>query len=184
MASADFPPPLSGGISLGQCRPCPFVPSGSTCAVDDSWASLVLACSPAVARLTASSCSYGRRFASGPLGESLAVPTWPFGYGCRHHPVGDLSPQEVRHLPGTRVRPSSGAALVGGSSALGDSGHSSYSWPAAPEQINHRSGGWREVTLAIFLPKKRFSNVFTNAYTFASYKVVTWKDGHTPRRKE
>jgi hypothetical protein len=25
--------------------------------------------------------------------ESLAVPTWPFGYGCRHHPVGDVAPR-------------------------------------------------------------------------------------------
>jgi len=67
MTSADFPSPLSDGISLGQCRPCPFAPSGSTCAVDDSGASLILACSPAVARLTARSCSYGRRLASGPF---------------------------------------------------------------------------------------------------------------------
>ena len=48
MASADFPGPLSLGISLGQCWGFPFVPSGSTAAVDDSWASLVFACSPAV----------------------------------------------------------------------------------------------------------------------------------------
>ena len=108
MASADFSSLLSEEISLGQCRACPCVPSGSACAVDDSWASRVLACSPAVARLTASSCSYGRRFACGPLGESLAVPTWPFGYGWRHHSVGDLSPREVRHLPGTRAPAHSG----------------------------------------------------------------------------
>ena len=44
----------------------------------DSWASRVLACSPTVARLTARSCSYGRRLASGPFarvpcGSHLAV---------------------------------------------------------------------------------------------------------------
>jgi hypothetical protein len=78
MASADFLEPLSPRISLGQCRPCPFAPPSSTCAVYDSWASLVLACSPPVARLAARSCSYGRRFASGPFawvpcGSHLAV---------------------------------------------------------------------------------------------------------------
>jgi hypothetical protein len=77
-ASADFPRPLSPGISLGQCRPCPLTPSGSTVIVDDSWASLVLACSPPMTGLAASSCSYGRRFASSPFapvpyGSSLAV---------------------------------------------------------------------------------------------------------------
>jgi hypothetical protein len=77
-ASADFPRPLSPGISLGQCRPCPLTPSGSTVTVDDSWASLVLACSPPMTGLAASSCSYGRRFASSPFapvpcGSSLAV---------------------------------------------------------------------------------------------------------------
>ena len=40
-ASADFPGPLSPGISLGQCQTCPLAPSGSTVIVDDSWASLV-----------------------------------------------------------------------------------------------------------------------------------------------
>jgi hypothetical protein len=35
MTSADFPRPLSPGISLGQCRPCPLTPSGSTATVDD-----------------------------------------------------------------------------------------------------------------------------------------------------
>ena len=45
-ASADFPRPLGLGISLGQYRPFPSAPSGSTCAVNDSRASLVLACSP------------------------------------------------------------------------------------------------------------------------------------------
>ena len=30
MASADFPPPLSGGISPGQCLFCPLAPLGST----------------------------------------------------------------------------------------------------------------------------------------------------------
>jgi hypothetical protein len=44
----------------------------------DGWASLVLACSPTVARLPARSCSYGRRLASGPFarvpcGSRLAV---------------------------------------------------------------------------------------------------------------
>ena len=78
MAAADFPRLLSPGISLGQCQTCPLAPSGSTCAVDNSGASLFLANSPAVARLTAGSCSYGRRFASGPFarvpcGSRLAV---------------------------------------------------------------------------------------------------------------
>ena len=78
MASADSLQPLGQRVSLGQCRPCPFAPSGSTGAVDDSRASLVLACSPPLARLAARSCSYGRRFASGPFawvpcGSHLAV---------------------------------------------------------------------------------------------------------------
>ena len=103
MASADFPEPLGPGISLGQCRPCPFTPSGSTVTVDDSRASLMLACSPAAPGLTASSCSYGRRFASGPFAPVPYGSNLTFSYGCRHLPVGDLSPREVRHLPGTRA---------------------------------------------------------------------------------
>ena len=83
------------------------------------------------------------------------------------------------HLDSTAgVRASSGAARQ--EKEEDDSNAVERGWLAAPEQINHRSGGWGEVTLAIFLPKKRFSNVLTNAYTFASYKVVTWKDGRTP----
>lgn len=105
MASADFPPPLSHGISPGQYRTCPFAPSGSTVTVDDSGASLVLACSPAALGLTASSCSYGRSFASA-LSELPGGLTPGFRFGCRHLPVGDLSPREVRHLPDTRARPS------------------------------------------------------------------------------
>ena len=104
MASADFPGPLGPGISLGQCRPCPFTPSGSTVTVDDSGASRVVACSPAALGLTASSCSYGRRFASGPFAPVPYGSNLTFGYGGRHLPVGDLSPREVRHLPGTRPR--------------------------------------------------------------------------------
>jgi hypothetical protein len=100
MASADFPPPLGGGISPGQCPTCRFAPSGSTVTVDDSGASLVLACSPAALGLTASSCSYGRRFASA-LSEFPYGLTPGFRFGCRHLPVGDLSPREVRHLPDT-----------------------------------------------------------------------------------
>src|SRR5579859_7154527 len=108
MASADFPPLLSSGISLGQYRTCPFAPSGSTVTVDDSGASRMLACSPAALGLSASSCSYSRRFASA-LSELPCGLTPGFRFGCRHLPVGDLSPQEVRHLPDTRARPSSAA---------------------------------------------------------------------------
>src|ERR1039457_1425903 len=102
MASADFLPPLGDGISPGQCPTCRFAPSGSTVTVDDSGASLVLACSPAALGLTASSCSYGRRFASA-LSEFPYGQTPGFRFGCRHLPVGDLSPREVRHLLDTRA---------------------------------------------------------------------------------
>lgn len=54
--------------------------------VDDLWASLVLACSPATSCLTARLCSFGRTFtfhpfAPAPYGDDLAV-----GYGWRHRP--------------------------------------------------------------------------------------------------
>ena len=111
MASADFPEPLGSGISLGQCQPCPFTPSGSTVAVDDSGALLVLACSPAAFGLTASSCPYGRRFASGPFAPVPYGSSLTFGYGCRHLPVGDLSPREGRHLLGTRAASRQSAAI-------------------------------------------------------------------------
>jgi hypothetical protein len=112
MASADFPMSLNAGISLGQCRPFPFVPSGSTCSVNDSWASRVLVCSPPVTRLTARSCSYGRRFALGPFTWVPCGSHLTLGYGCRHlprrgpftpigsaparHTSADFSPPELR----------------------------------------------------------------------------------------
>jgi hypothetical protein len=72
-----------------EARPChrhptsaiaPLTPSGSTVIVDDSRASRVLACSPPAPGLSASSCSYGQRFASGPFapvphGSSLTFAT-------------------------------------------------------------------------------------------------------------
>src|SRR5580692_5101101 len=54
--------------------------------LDDLWASLFRASLPPAPGLTASSCSYGREFASrffrlSPHGCALR-----FGYGCRHRP--------------------------------------------------------------------------------------------------
>ncbi len=85
MASADFRWPLSLRISPGQYRPYRFAPSGSTVTVDDYWALLILACSPAALGLTASSCSYGRRFASA-LSELPCGLAPGFSFGCRHLP--------------------------------------------------------------------------------------------------
>ena len=113
MASADFPEPLSPGLSLGQYRPFPFAPSGSTCSVDDSRASLIPACSPPVARLTARSCSYSRRFASGPfrgsLSPSLLAVRLRLSSSPRRGPFTPIGTVPARHtgraIPFARDRP-------------------------------------------------------------------------------
>ena len=74
-------------------------------AVSDSWASLVLACSPPTSCLTAHLCSFGRTFASrpfapAPCGDDLAVRLRL----ASQAPGGNLSSRETRHLPGTRAR--------------------------------------------------------------------------------
>ena len=108
-ASADFLRPLSPRISLGQCRPFPFAPSGSTCAVDDSGASLVLACSPAVARLAARSCSYGRRFASGPFAwvpcDSHLAVRLRLSSSPRRGPFTPRGPAPARHTRAASLPP-------------------------------------------------------------------------------
>src|ERR1017187_8196447 len=76
-------------------------------AVSDSWASLVLACSPPTSCLTAHLCSFGRTFASrpfapAPCGDDLAVRLRL----ASQAPGGNLSTRETRHLPGTRAQPS------------------------------------------------------------------------------
>ena len=77
-ASADFPPPLSGGISPGQCLFCPLAPLGST-ACRQWFLGFVFASTLAPAPcLSAHSCSCGRTFAfhpfaPAPCGDDLAV---------------------------------------------------------------------------------------------------------------
>jgi hypothetical protein len=76
-------------------------------AVSDSWASLVLACSPPTSCLTAHLCSFGRTFASrpfapAPCGDDLAVRLRL----ASQAPGGNLSSRETRHLPGTLAQAS------------------------------------------------------------------------------
>jgi hypothetical protein len=79
-------------------------------AVSDSWASLVLACSPPTSCLTAHLCSFGRTFASrpfapAPCGDDLAVRLRL----ASQAPGGNLSSRETRHLPGTLAQTSQSA---------------------------------------------------------------------------
>jgi len=83
-------------------------------AVSDSWASLVLACSPPTSCLTAHLCSFGRTFASrpfapAPCGDDLAVRLRL----ASQAPGGNLSSRETRHLPGTLAQASSPASSRG-----------------------------------------------------------------------
>src|ERR1039457_6773882 len=86
-ASADFSSALTEEISPGKVQTLfPRAVWLYLMRLDDFWASLYRASLPPAPGLTASSCSYGREFASrffrlSPRGCALR-----FGYGCRHRP--------------------------------------------------------------------------------------------------